>query len=73
MISNDLFIRKKASDRVPKMAIVTGITEAGVTLDRPLGSGDMAYTRLSSYTPAIGDRVYLAPVSGTYIVLGKVV
>jgi len=32
-----------------------------------------AYKRLSSYTPAINDRVILAKISGTYVVLGKVV
>lgn len=31
------------------------------------------YARLDSYTPAVNDRVLLVKVSGTYIVLGKVV
>ena len=31
------------------------------------------YARLDSYTPAVNDRVLLVKVSGSYIVLGKVV
>lgn len=30
------------------------------------------YKRLGTYTPASGDRVLLARVSGTYVILGKV-
>ena len=29
------------------------------------------YSYLSSYTPAVGDRVLLARVKGTYVILGK--
>lgn len=31
------------------------------------------YPYLSSYTPAASDRVLLAVVSGTYVILGKVI
>ena len=31
------------------------------------------YAKLDGYSPTTGDRVLLAKVSGTYIVLGKVV
>ena len=31
------------------------------------------YKRISSYTPAVGDRVLLAPVSGTWLIIGKIV
>ena len=30
------------------------------------------YKRLSSYTPAAGDRVLIVKISGTYVILGKV-
>lgn len=30
------------------------------------------YKKLSSYTPASNDRVLMARVSGTYIILGKI-
>lgn len=33
---------------------------------------EKSYKRLSSYAPAINDRVILAKISGTYVVLGKV-
>lgn len=31
------------------------------------------YKRLSSYTPAAGDRIVVMKDSGTYVILGKVV
>lgn len=31
------------------------------------------YKSLASYTPAVGDSVFLASTSGTYVILGKVV
>jgi len=31
------------------------------------------YKRLSSYTPAVGDRVLMAEIAGTYVILGKIV
>lgn len=31
------------------------------------------YRRLASYTPSMGDRVYVVPISGTYLIIGKVV
>ena len=34
---------------------------------------EKSYKRISSYNPAINDRVILAKISGTYVVLGKVV
>ena len=34
---------------------------------------EKSYKRLASYTPVINDRVLLAKISGTYVVLGKVV
>lgn len=34
---------------------------------------EKAYKRLSSYAPAVGDRVLIASISGTYVILGKVV
>lgn len=30
------------------------------------------YAYLDSYTPAVGDRVLLASISGTYVILGKI-
>jgi hypothetical protein len=31
------------------------------------------FTRLGSYTPVAGDRVLLANVAGTFVILGKIV
>ena len=32
-----------------------------------------SHKRLAAYAPAVGDRVLLARISGTFVVLGKVV
>jgi hypothetical protein len=32
-----------------------------------------SFKRLLSYSPAVGDRVLIAKISGTFVVLGKVV
>ena len=47
-------------------------TGAQLTLDGESSASTKRYKRLSPYTPAKGDRVLLAKVSGTYVILGKV-
>lgn len=36
-------------------------------------ASEKIYPALSSYAPAINDRVLLASISGTYVILGKIV
>jgi len=57
------------------MATVTDISSGHVLLrfDGETAARTKLYKRLSSYTPEVGDRVYIVPMSGTYIVIGKVV
>lgn len=38
--------------------------------DQPSQKG---YSYLASYIPAIGDRVLLAKIGGTYVILGKLI
>lgn len=46
---------------------------AGVTvqIDGESSATTKKYTYLSSYTPAVNDRVLIAEVAGSYVILGK--
>jgi len=58
------------------IAFVAGVIEDGLIL-RMAGEAEprqKAFMRLASYaSPAEGDKVYIVPISGTYLVIGKVV
>lgn len=59
----------------PSMATVVEVMGDGsVTLDLPtaIGTSKKSYRVLAHYTPSRGDRVYVVPISGTYLVIGKV-
>ena len=45
----------------------TGPQGVKVRFDGETSAGDMHYTRLSSYTPAVGDRVLLIRCKSDYI------
>lgn len=51
------------------------VAGSGVTLliDGEDAPTTKAYSFLGSYIPSVGDRVLIAKVSGTYVVLGSVV
>jgi hypothetical protein len=58
-----------------KLAIVSALFSNGVAkliFDGESTASEKKYPYLASYTPQIGDRVILAVVSGTYVVLGKI-
>lgn len=46
---------------------------AGVTvqIDGESSATTKKYTYLASYTPAVNDRVLIAEVAGSYVILGK--
>ncbi len=57
-------------------AVVTGVTADGllIRLDEETEAGDKAFKRLDSYSnPVEGDRVFFRRVSGSILILGKVV
>ncbi|WP_034860741.1 hypothetical protein [Ruminiclostridium cellobioparum] len=61
--------------RVFKLAIVTALFASGfpqIKFDGEITSSAKKYPILASYTPAINDRVLVAAVSGTYVILGKI-
>jgi len=59
-----------------RLATVTSISSGQpmVTFDGETAESSKRYKRLSSYSsPTVGDRVMLAEIAGTYVILGKVV
>ena len=56
------------------LATVGSYTTAGVALifDGQTTATTKRYKRLASYTPAAGDRVLVAKISGSYVILGKI-
>lgn len=54
-------------------ALFPTVNTAQVTFDGETAASEKQYAYLSSYKPAINDRVFLAAISGTYIILGATV
>lgn len=54
--------------------IKSNTSGSGVTvqIDGESSATTKKYTYLSSYTPAINDRVLIAEVGGSYVILGKI-
>lgn len=76
-MSKNVFVPPK--EKAPyrrNLAFVVSVIEDGLIL-RMAGEAEprqKAFMRLASYaSPAEGDKVYIVPISGTYLVIGKVV
>ena len=54
--------------------IKSNTSGSGVTvqIDGESAATTKKYTHLSSYTPAVNDRVLIAEVGGSYVILGKI-
>lgn len=48
------------------------VTGVKVKIDGEASGSTMQYSILSSYFPAVGDRVLIEEVGGEYVILGKV-
>ncbi len=69
------FFREKASiapDCATVTAILTNPDRLQLQLDGATEPGAKGYRYISAYAPVIGDRVLIQRVSGTILVLGKV-
>lgn len=58
-----------------KLAVVVELfsnNTAKITFDGEDTASEKQYSYLDSYVPAIGDRVILASIASTYVILGKV-
>lgn len=60
-----------------KMGTVTALANGGapmVTFDGETIASQKLYKRLASYSsPSVNDRVLMLKISGTYVILGKVI
>ncbi|EMS74046.1 hypothetical protein [Ruminiclostridium cellobioparum] len=68
-------INKDNDYKTFKLATVTALFTNGfpqIKFDGESTSSAKKYPILASYTPAINDRVLLAAVSSTYVILGKI-
>lgn len=73
---NDLFLQPKLNDNPSfYLATVGSTNSSGVTLifDGTSTATTKRYKRLASYSPTANDRVLAVKISGTYVVLGKIV
>ena len=70
-----LEINRQKTDRVFWLGKVDSVSEGlpAILFDGEETASGKLYAKLDGYSPTTGDRVLLAKVSGTYIVLGKVV
>lgn len=79
-------IYKNGSDRIRDLkniftkdspyaiAVITSITNGVfVRFWGENNASSKSYKRLSSYTPVVGDKVLLAQVGGTFVILGKII
>ncbi len=70
-----LEMNRQKKDRVFRLGKVDSVSGGlpAILFDGEETASGKLYAKLSTYSPSTGDRVLLAKVSGTYIVLGKVV
>lgn len=72
--AGDLLPQSGANAR-QSFAEVTGVSAGGVQIkiDGEDNAGSKLYKRLASYAPVVGDRVLIQRISGTILIIGKVV
>lgn len=74
MTANPFLQPPQPQQRQFLLGVVASVTNGlYVQIDAGTQARQVSYKRLSSYAPAVGDRVLIARISGTYVVLGKVV
>lgn len=56
-----------------KYAKVTQLSPVRITFDGESLQSTASYNRLTSYTPALNDRIVVDVEDGKYLILGKVV
>lgn len=72
---NNLFVQKPKTIPAEFVLATVTSTEGGLFLHfaEAAEASPKSYKRLASYSPAVSDRVLVAKISGTYVVLGEVV
>lgn len=76
MSLDEFFLKKPEKEASPLLylAAIGSVSGSGVTLifDGQSAATLKTYKRLASYSPSAGDRVLVAKISGSYVVLGKI-
>lgn len=73
MIGAEEFVSILEDKEEKKVFKLGTIVDGKVQFDGEDSPSGKNYVRLNSYTVVTGDRVLLAVVGGTYVILGKVV
>lgn len=75
MSDNPFLITPEAAEARPFLMGTVTSTAGGlfIKLDGEATARTKSFKRLAHYTPADGDRVQIAAMSGTYVVQGEVV
>jgi len=70
-----LISKLNQNEKAFSLGIVGGVSGNKVTIqfDGETSVSQKYYPILASYTPVVGDRVLVANVSGTHVVLGKII
>lgn len=65
----------KGRESAFRMAVVTAIQDGRpvIRFSGETKPSQKPYKRLDAYNPTVGDKVILAKLSGSYVILGKVV
>jgi len=70
-----LSVPEKKPSPLLYLATIGTVSSSGVTLifDGQTTETAKSYKRLASYSPSAGQRVLVAKLSGSYVVLGRIV
>ena len=73
--AQDYDVKYKGRDSAFRMAVVTAVQDARpvIRFSGETKPSQKPYKRLATYTPAVGDKVILAKLGGSYVRLAKVV
>lgn len=69
-----LIAKLNKQDKAFSLGTIGGVSggKARVKFDGESTTSSKYYSCLSSYSPVVGDRVLIANIAGTHVVLGKV-
>lgn len=74
-MTDNPFVQERPAAQPQVCLGVVASTENGlyIKVEGEAAARQSSHKRLAAYAPAVGDRVLLARISGTFVVLGKVV
>jgi hypothetical protein len=75
MIRDIFDLPEPQKDRTVCMGTVKSLSNGDplIQFDGETLVSQKVYKRLASYSPAVNDRVLIMPISGSYVILGKII